>query len=193
MYNNLEMSVDPLTPARWQDFETLFGPRGACGGCWCMWFRLKRSEFEKQKGEGNKRAMKEIVDSEEIPGLLAYVGEQVIAWCSIGPRENFPVLNRSRILKPIDEKPVWSIVCLFIAKAFRRQGVTEYLLKEAIEFAGQNGARIVEGYPIDTDKENYPPVFAATGFYSTYKKLGFQECTRRSETRPIMRYLINKS
>ena len=155
-----------------------------------MWFRLRRSEFEQQKGDGNKRAMKDIVDSGQIPGLLAYSEGQVIAWCSIGPREHFPVLSRSRILKPMDEVPVWSIVCLFIAKAFRRQGVSEILIKEAVESAGQNGAKIVEGYPIDTQKEHYPPVFAATGFYSTYKKLGFQECVRRSETRPIMRYEI---
>ena len=191
-YSTSGLTVHPLTPERWSDFEALFGPRGACGGCWCMWYRLKRSDFEKQKGEGNRLAMKELVDSGEIPGILAYRSDQAVAWCSVGPRETFPVLGRSRILKPIDEKPVWSVVCLFIAKEFRNQGITERLLRAAVDFAGENGANIVEGYPVDTDKKKYPPVFAATGFYSTFKKAGFEECTRRSETRPIMRYIINR-
>lgn len=188
---NSGIAVHPLTPERWLDFETLFGPRGACGGCWCMWYRLKRSDFEKQKGEGNRLAMKELVHSGEIPGILTYHAGQAVAWCSIGPREKFSVLSRSRILKPIDEKPVWSVVCMFIAKTFRRKGITDRLLRAAVKFAGENGAKIVEGYPVDTDKKNYPPVFAATGFYSTYKKAGFKECARRSDTRPIMRYIIN--
>ena len=155
-----------------------------------MWYRLKRSEYEKRKGEGNRVAMKRIVDSGKIPGLLAYLNGLPVAWCSVGPREQFPVLNRSRNLKPVDEKPVWSIVCLFIAKECRRKGMTSRLIRGAVEFAREKGAEIVEGYPVDTIKDNYPPVFAHSGFVSTFKQLGFEECIRRSETRPIMRLKI---
>ncbi len=190
---NSEITIHPLTPERWPDFETLFGLRGACGGCWCMWYRMKRADYEKQKGEGNRQSMKNLVASGEIPGILAYNKNQAIAWCSIGPREKFPVLNRSRILKPVDDKHVWSVVCFFVRKDIRKQEITYKLLLAAIEFARENGAKIVEGYPIHTDKDNYPPVFAATGFYSTYKKAGFRECIRRSETRPIVRYMIELS
>src|SRR3712207_7681510 len=79
-----------------------------------MWWRLRRSEYERQKGQGNRAALKDIVDSGEIPGILAYAEGQPVGWCSVAPRERFPVLERSRVLKRIDEEPVWSVVCLFV-------------------------------------------------------------------------------
>jgi GNAT superfamily N-acetyltransferase len=184
------LNFEALTKANWPDFEKLFGPKGACAGCWCMWFRLKRSEWEALKGEGNRQAMKAIVDSGRVPGILSYQDEEPVAWCSIAPREAFPVLGRSRILKPPDEQPVWSIVCLFLHKRIRRKGSASAVVRAAVEYAQQSGASMVEAYPIDTPKINYPVAFAATGFYSTYQKAGFIECARRSETRPIMRYQI---
>ncbi|MFQ5676789.1 MAG: hypothetical protein ACE5G1_12905 [bacterium] len=105
-----DLQFHPLTPERWSDFEELFGPRGACGGCWCMWYRLTRSEFDKQKGGGNLQAMKTLVQARNIPGLLAYQNKKAVGWCSVAPREEFAALARSRILKPVDEQPVWSIV-----------------------------------------------------------------------------------
>jgi GNAT superfamily N-acetyltransferase len=180
----------PLTEQNWPDFEKLFGPKGACGGCWCMWWRLKQSEFDRQKGEGNRLAMKEIVFSGEIPGILLYQKKIPFAWCSISPRERFPRLNRSRVLNPVDNALVWSVVCLFVEKSWRRQGMTSLLLDAAVGFAGNHGASIVEGYPVDKKTNNYPDIFAATGFFSSFEKLGFKECARRSPTRPIMRFRI---
>ncbi len=87
------MTFHPLTPERWKDFEKLFGPKGACAGCWCMWFRLTRAEFEKQKGAGNKRAMKKIVNSGEAPGIIAYSGDESVGWCSVAPRERYVIKN----------------------------------------------------------------------------------------------------
>jgi len=186
------LEFHPLTLERWKDLEALFGKQGACGGCWCMWWRLKRSQFEKQKGEENKRALKKIVDSGEIPGLLAYANNQPIAWCSVAPRETYPVLERSRTLKRIDDQPVWSVVCFFVAKPFRRRGVTVKLLRAAVEYVKEQGARIVEGYPVEPKKTRMPDAFAYTGLVSTFRKAGFVEVLRRSETRPIMRYLIEE-
>jgi hypothetical protein len=112
----IKLKFFPLTPDRWSDFETLFGERGACGGCWCMLWRLKRSEFEQQKGEANRKAMQRMVKSKQVPGILAYSQKQPVAWCSMGPRQDFPALERSRILKKTDDEPVWSITCFFIEK-----------------------------------------------------------------------------
>jgi len=184
------LEFHPLTPGRWKDLEALFGEQGACGGCWCMWWRLKRSQFEKQKGEGNKRALKKIVDSGEIPGLLAYASGQPVAWCSVAPRETYPVLERSRTLKRVDDQPVWSVVCFFVAKTFRGKGVMAKLLKAAVEYSKMQGARIVEGYPVEPKKTIVPDGSAFTGLASTFRKAGFMEVLRRSETRPIMRYFI---
>jgi len=185
-----DLIIRPVTPDRWTDLETLFGPRGAIGGCWCMWWRLSRAEYERQKGEGNKQAMQSIVASGDVPGLLAYAGEKPVAWCSIAPREDFPSLERSRVLKRVDDQPVWSVVCFYIAKPYRGQGVSVQLLLAAVEYAGQHGARVVEGYPIEPKKDSAPDIYAFTGMASAFRKAGFVEVLRRSETRPIMRYFI---
>jgi GNAT superfamily N-acetyltransferase len=184
------LTFHPLTIDRWRDLESLFGERGACGGCWCMWWRLKRSEFEQQKGKKNKAALKKIVKSGQVPGILGYWKGKTIAWCSLGPRETFPALERSRVLKRIDDKPVWSIVCLFIAREFRKRGVSSAIIKAAVAYAKGKGARIVEGYPIEPKKGKWPDAFVWTGVPSAYLKAGFKEAHRGSPTRPIMRHHI---
>ena len=179
-----------LTPERWGDLEKLFGQHGACGGCWCMWWRLPRSEFMRNRGERNKEAFKNIVDSGKVPGILAYMKDEPVGWCAVAPRETFPKLERSRILKRIDEKPVWSVVCFFVAKPFRRKGISAKLLKAAVNYATEQGAKIVEGYPVEPKKGRTPDAFAYTGLASAFLNVGFVEVIRRSETRPIMRYMI---
>lgn len=187
-----KIEFHPLTYDRWPDFELLFGEKGACGGCWCMWWRLRRSEFEELKGDGNKQMMENLIQSGEIPGIIAYYNNRPVGWCSVSPRERFSALERSRILKRIDEKPVWSIVCFFIAKPYRKNGLTRELLNFAIKYCTEQGAKIIEGYPIQPEKSNTPDVFAWTGFASAFQKVGFKEVARRSQTRPIMRYEIEK-
>ncbi len=191
--NLSELEFYPLTRDRWADFEQLFGERGACGGCWCMLWRLKRSEFERQKGEGNRKAMQAIVDSGEVPGLLAYAGDVPVGWCSVAPRDSFSVLNRSRVLKKIDESPVWSIVCFFVEKNYRNRGLSVQLLRAAIEYVKERGGTLLEGYPVEPRKDRIPAAFAWTGFASAFKKAGFIEVARRSETRPMMRFFISET
>ena len=187
---NIDLEFHPVTNKRWSDFETLFGEKGACGGCWCMLWRLTRKEFEQQKGEVNRQAMQTIVNSGEIPGLLAYSEKQPVAWCSVAPRESFSALERSRVLKKIDDEPVWSISCFFIQKDFRKQGLSARILEAAVDYVKKQGGKIVEGYPIEPKKGKTADVFAWTGLASFFKKAGFVECARRSETRPIMRFFI---
>lgn len=183
-------SFHPLTPERWQDFEKLFGPRGATGGCWCMYWRLPRAQYNQQQGDPNRRNMKALVDSGTVPGILAYANGEPVGWCSIAPRSEFPVLARSRILKPVDEQAVWSVVCFFTARSQRRKGLTVELLKAAIGYARINGAKIIEGYPVEPKEGKSPDVFVFTGLASAFKQAGFTEVLRRSETRPIMRFTL---
>jgi ribosomal protein S18 acetylase RimI-like enzyme len=185
-----EFSFYPLTPGRWKDFENLFGFKGACAGCWCTYWMLKRSEYERMRKNGEtKKYFKKVVNGKTSPGILAYDNETAIGWCAIQPRENYPVLANSRVLKPVDDKKVWSIVCFYINNKYRRMGLTSSLINEAVEFAKSNGAKIVEGYPVDPKKET-APVFIYTGIASAFLKAGFKEAARRSETRPVMRYYI---
>jgi GNAT superfamily N-acetyltransferase len=185
-----QLQFHPVTPDRWQDFEKLFGPNGACAGCWCMWWRLPRAEFTQKHYAGNKRAIKKIITTGQEPGILAYADGEPIGWCAVAPREAYPSLDRSQVLQPVDDQPVWSITCFYIARGYRKQGVTGQLLAAAIQFAHERGAQIIEGYPIDAggEKKSAPSVF--TGLASTFERTGFVEVARRSPTRPIMRYFI---
>jgi GNAT superfamily N-acetyltransferase len=186
-----QLEFQPLTPNRLGDLELLFGERGACGGCWCMYWRLTRAQYNIGKGEKNRRAMKAIVQAGETPGILAYADGEPVAWCSVAPRESFSALDRSRILKPVDDRAVWSVACLFVDKKHRRQGLSVKLLKAAIDFVGKRGGRIIEGYPVEPKKDQ-PDAFVWTGLASAFIKAGFKEVERRSESRPIMRYEIRK-
>jgi GNAT superfamily N-acetyltransferase len=153
-----------------------------------MWWRLPRAQFEQQVGQKNKEALKAIVDSGEVPGLLAYAHGEPIAWCSVAPREAFPALERTRMLKRVDDEPVWSAVCFFVAKQFRRRGVMVPLLTAAVEYARARGAKIIEGYPVEPTKA-LSGYSGYTGVISAFRKAGFVEVLRRSKARPIMRYL----
>jgi GNAT superfamily N-acetyltransferase len=154
-----------------------------------MTWRLSRSAFEQQKGEANRRAFKKIVFGSDPPGIIAYFGEEPIGWCSVAPRAQFPVLQRSRVLKPVDERPVWSVTCLFVARPFRRQGVSVQLLRAALRYARSRGAAVVEGYPV-APRTRLPDAFVWTGLPSAFLEAGFVEVARRSPTRPIMRAKI---
>lgn len=196
MNKNLKIKIKsnfsfyPVTTENWKDFEKLFGEKGACAGCWCMYWRMRRKEYDQLRGSGTKRKMKNIVSSGIVPGILAYDENEAVGWCSVAPREHFPVLDNSRVLKRIDEKPVWSAVCFFIQKDYRKKGLSIELLNAAKSFVKINKGKIIEGYPVEPKSGKTADVFAWTGLSSAFKKAGFKEVARRSETRPIMRYSI---
>jgi GNAT superfamily N-acetyltransferase len=181
------VDIVPLNAARWGDLEQLFGARGACGGCWCMAWRLPRGSFERGKGAGNRAALKALAASEPAPGVLAYVGGEPAGWCAIAPRAAYPVLARSRVLKPVDDTPVWSVSCFFVARAHRRRGLSTRLLRAAVAYAASCGARVIEGYPVASRSGALPDVFVWTGLPGTFLAAGFREVARRSPTRPILR------
>jgi GNAT superfamily N-acetyltransferase len=190
MRGKLDMRVEPVTPDRWNDLERLFGEHGAFSGCWCMYFRLRAAEFVRNSGSKNKRAMKNLVRSRAIPGLIAYHEKDPIAWVSLAPREEFANLEHSRILKRIDDEPVWSIVCFFVAKPYRNSGVMSHLLRAAISYAAKRGARIVEAYPIEPGDSTLTSYHGYTGIASTLRRVGFVNVKQVSSKQAIMRYTI---
>lgn len=185
-YKNL--SILPATPERWKDFETLFGARGACGGCWCMWWKLPLKVFNENKGSGNHSMQKGIFERGGVPGLIAYVDGVPVGWCAVEPRENYSRFQKIRTLKPIDELPVWAITCFFIKREYRNRGLSEALLTGAVEYALSQGAEAVEGYPTDLGELKLPDPFVYTGLATTFQSVGFVEVARRSPRRPIMRF-----
>ncbi len=192
MAKDSAIKFHPATPSRWPDVEKLFGERGACGGCWCMFWRCdSRKEFDANKGAGNKRAFQNVVASGAKPGVLAYRGKEAIGWCAVAPRSEYVALERSRVLKPVDDQPVWSISCLFVRRQDRRQGVSTLLLRAAVEFAASKGAAVVEGYPVEPTMEKMPDAFIWNGVPAAFVAAGFTEVARRSASRPIMRFTIS--
>ncbi len=182
------MRIEPLTSERWPDFERLFGKTGACGGCWCMFFRLKRSDWEQNRYDRNRDAMQALVDGGRVPGLIAYLDDDPAGWICVAPREEFPVVARSPVMKPVDDQPdVWSVVCFYTARAARGRGVSKALLDAAVVHARRAGARIVEGYPLEPRGKRIPAMDAYHGTPSLFAAAGFEEVARRRPARPLMR------
>lgn len=152
-----------------------------------MYWCLPRAQFEAQKGEGNRRALRARVAAGEVPGLLGYLAGEPVAWCAVEPRERYPGLARSRILAPLDERAVWSVPCLYVRADHRRRGCTAEMLRAAAAHARKRGAALVEGYPHEPGPERMAAAFAWTGFASAFRAAGFHEVARRSPKRPIMR------
>jgi GNAT superfamily N-acetyltransferase len=186
-FDPARLAFRPVTPSRWADLETLFGERGACGGCWCMVWRLAPKAWAAGKGASNRRALRRIVEAGDEPGVLAYLGRRPIGWCAIAPREVYGTLARSRVLGRVDDRPVWSVSCLFVLAPYRRQGVSSRLLEAAVALAARRGARVVEGYPVEPSMKRMPDPFVWTGLPSAFVRAGFHEVERRSPHRPIMR------
>ena len=179
----------PLTKDRWQDLTELFGRRGGAivRRCWCMYYR--RPGPTSGRGEENKKALKELVERGVAPGLIGYEDGRPVGWISLGPREDYPRLRRSPVMKPVDDEAVWSIVCFFVNPAARGRGVAEGLLDAAIRYARSRGIRLLEAYPVDKE-ERSDPASMFFGSKSMYDRVGFREVARRKETRPVVRKLL---
>ena len=184
-----QLTFEPLTRKNWSQFVELFGNKGACGNCWCMYYRLTKSGFNEGKtDDGNKDAMKKIVWEDKPAGILGFYDGLPVAWCAFAPREDFIKLEKSRVHKPIDDKKVWSIPCFFIDKKFRRLGVSVELLKGVITYARENGIKIIEAYPTIPTQEKLPDSFAWIGLYKSFERAGFEIVDRTSVNRPMVRY-----
>jgi GNAT superfamily N-acetyltransferase len=189
----MELTVHPLTSDRWQDLETLFGPEGAHGGCWCMWWRFTPHVAKARRGEGSRVALRQRVDERRATGLLAYDKGEPVGWVSIAPREEYERIPTSQTWRPIDKTPVWAIVCFFVRREARNQGIATALLDAAVQFAREQGAQIVEAYPKDLDAVGNEPVPDHLLFWGTlrmFQQAGFVEVGRRHRIFPIVRLTL---
>ena len=184
----MKIDVRPLTPDLWPHLVDLFGAMGACGGCWCMYWRIG-SSYHKQPIHANKAAFHRIVKNGPPPGLLAFKGDLAVGWCQLTPRNALAWLNRTWRLKPVDDVPVWSISCFYIRKRCRRQGITSALIAAAVKEAKKAGAPALEAYPVDGDLTSSS---SFTGFASTFLKLGFQRVAKHTAARPILRHALGE-
>jgi len=180
-----KLVLEPLTPERWTDLEAVFGARSCsvARGCWCMYYR--KSGAGLGVAENNRRELKAMVDAGEVPGFIGYRDGVPVGWISFGPREQFAKLRRSPVMRPVDDLPVWSIVCFVVPAPYRGQGMARALLDGAIKFAARHGATL-EAYPVDKSQRTSDDSMWF-GAKSMYDDAGFKEVARRKPTRPVVR------
>jgi GNAT superfamily N-acetyltransferase len=182
--SRLKLTIRPLTPALWPALEDLFGKNGACGGCWCMYWRIG-SAYHQRPRKRNKAAFREIVKRGPPLGLLAFASDVAVGWCQLTPRDALPWLDRAWRLKHVDVAPVWSLSCFYVRKGYRKRGVTSALIAAALKAAKRLKAPALEAYPLDAD---LTPSASSTGYASTFARFGFTTVARRLPPRPIMRH-----
>jgi GNAT superfamily N-acetyltransferase len=191
-----DLEILPLTPARLPDLAKLFGQGGDPKWCWCSWYRLRSVDFAGATPASNRRILERAVattaSEDRAPGLVAYVGEEAVGWVSLGPRDDYERLRHSRVLAPVDDQPVWSIVCFVVGRKSRGQGIATALLDAAMAYAAEHGATLLEAYPADADGGRIPAAQAFKGTLSMFERAGFAEVERRranrsSPVRPIVR------
>ncbi len=182
------LEVRPLTKETWPDLVEMWSRPGASipRGCWCMYYRKSGVGVSKDEADKNRRALRSLVNKGTVPGLIGYLEGRAVGWVSLAPREEYQRLERSPVMKALDDKPVWSIVCLFVDSKTRGQGVAAALLEAAIDHARSNGATLLEAYPVDK-KERSVSDFMWFGAKSMFDRAGFTEVARRKPTRPIVR------
>jgi GNAT superfamily N-acetyltransferase len=186
----MALDVRPLTPETWDDLVELFSRPGASipRGCWCMFYRQsgRGGGGDGNRSDANRAALRALVDSGAVPGLIGYEDGSAVGWISLSPREEYAKLRRSPVMKPVDDRPVWSIVCFFVDKRARGRGITAGLLDAAVRYADGQGATVVEAYPVDKpDRSNDDSMFF--GSKSLYDRAGFDEVARRKPARPVVR------
>ena len=177
-----DLEFHPLTSDRWPDLVKLFEHHGNPGYCWCMTWRAASAEYQQLGSAGRKRALRSLVKAAVPIGILAYQAGEPVGWCSIAPRETYPRLENSRALKRIDDQPVWAVVCFFVSRKMRRQGLSVQLLQAAVKYAISEGAQIIEGYPVKPGQS-----YQFMGSPSIFKAAGFQEVARAENDRLIVR------
>ncbi len=183
-----DIDIRPVTADNWDLLDALFAAHGTVRGCWCMYFRLTSREFNEGWGDGNREDMCRLVcDEGVVPGLIAIADGEAVGWVSVAPRDEFGRVERSRVTKPVDDEPAWSIVCFYVKPGSRGGGLTRALLEAAVEYATDNGAQLIEAYPYDTEEQRRGGTELYYGVASTFRDAGFEEVERRSPRRPIMR------
>lgn len=204
----MKLTIHPLTPARWPDLETLFNAHGCsiARGCWCMYYR-ESGKVEVPAGatlaQARRARLRALTEANQgtPPGLIGYRSrpgpplrsdqsskgeQQPVGWVTLGPRADYAKLRRSPVMKPVDDEPVWSIVCFVVPAEFRGHGVARALLQGAIAWAARRGVKLLEAYPVDKPQRSHDE-FLWHGAASMFSAAGFEEVARRKPQRPVVR------
>lgn len=181
-----EIQYRAVTSETLADLAAFSGCHGKFQYCSCMRWRMRSTEYQKSTKQTRAEKLIKLVSAGTPVGILAYAGDEPIGWCSIAPRESYEALERYKALPRIDHANVWSVVCFFIDRHFRRRHVTRGLLKAGLDYACSQGAKIVEGYPVEPGTRLYTYM----GSPATFRKAGFQDVTPKGQQRKIVRFIF---
>lgn len=184
----MTLTIRPLTTENFADVEALFTARGCsyAKACWCTAYCFRKADVPKDR----RAALRDLAQSAKIaPGLVGYRDDAPVGWISLGPREDFGPVATSRIMKPIDDTPVWSVICFVVPKEHRGAGVAHAMLDGGIAYARQKKARVLEAYPYEVEKRTNDQ-WLWFGTATMYLKAGFTEAARPAPTRPVMRLAL---
>ena len=163
----------PVTSDRFEDFADVINPNRRTTHCWCTPHRLRESDIRELGGGDGEQAMRALCASDTPPGVVTYADSEPVGWCNIGPRAGIPRLAASKLITPVDDVPVWSIVCIVVRSGHRKRGVTRRLIEGAVEYAASRGAPAVEAYPVDP-QGRMDTTMAFVGTRSMFEPAGFE-------------------
>ena len=170
-----ELTIEPLTPRTWDALAGLFSQGGDPKWCWCTFWRVPGSSWATTTPTKNRRMLRGLAESRgRVPGLVALRDGEAVGWISLGPREEFERLARSRTIPQLPGNDVWSVVCFVVGRRARRAGVASALLKAAVDHARASGARVLEAYPVQTDGTRISSASAYTGTLGMFERAGFK-------------------
>ncbi len=163
-----------MTPDRFEDFADVINPNRRASHCWCLSHRLRAQDIE-ELGDGDREhAMRRLCERENPPGVVTYLDGTPGRLVQHRARAEIPRLARSTLIRPVDDVPVWSIVCVVVRGGHRKQGVTGPLIEGAVAYAASRGAPAVEAYPVDPEGR-MDTTMAFVGTRSMFAKAGFEQ------------------
>lgn len=167
------LRIEPLTEPQIEDFAAVVNPNHRQKHCWCLSHRLSAQEIRERGGEDRYEAMCSLAREKIAPGVIAYLGDQPVGWCSISPRAQIPKLENSKLIRPVDDLMVWSIICMVVRGGYRRRGVNRQMVLGALDYAKSLGAPAVEAYPVDPDGR-MDLTMAFVGTRTMFEEVGFE-------------------
>ncbi|TFD74620.1 N-acetyltransferase [Cryobacterium sp. Sr8] len=197
MQSDTDVRVVSAADVSWDDVRTVFGTRGDPAGCWCQYFKLPNAEFESATKEDCSGMLRQQVSANDpAPGVIAYLGDEPVGWCAVEPRPNYPRLRRAKVVtegsrQDPEDASVWAVTCFVVRVGFRKRGVGGALLRGAVDQARALGARVVEGYPVDTaERVGAPSAELYHGTVSLFVKAGFELVSRPTRDRVVVELVL---
>ncbi|WP_029145195.1 GNAT family N-acetyltransferase [Microbacterium luticocti] len=176
------ITIEPATPARFEDAEHALTGGGDGAACQCQWWLMTGKEFDTVPRAEKEERLRIELGTSPTPALIAYVDGEAAGWVRVGPRTAQSKLARTRNFAasphPWDDPDVWAVTCFVVRREFRRRGLNARLLDAAIAHARANGARVLEAYPIDTSIGTTPTNNLYIGVLSVFLAAGFREVAR---------------